>query len=290
MKRRAYIKVCAAAAGSLVWPARAGKGGGSKYVSVMSDIHVGLKWDGRDGAEWLIAALDDLDRNVPHINYALVLGDLTDKGKPEQVQAYLDITAKSRIPAFHALAGNHDNYTAGTFSMIRESTKPYCIEEGNVAIFMISDEHRSRTGKVLPESLAWLEENMERQKDKILIVCSHQMVADTGMRRSTDKKLQLSPQADIQGLLNRYPIALWMNGHEHHAPYSKDLVAVKNGTTFANIASVSHAKGTESSSSYVLELVNGARSIQMHRRDHDRQAFVAEYAVDVPLNQPLKIS
>ena len=76
----------------------------------MSDIHIGRKENGLDGAEWLSQALLDLEKNVDPINYGITLGDITQNGDHNSLAKYVELRNRSSISQWFELAGNHEYF------------------------------------------------------------------------------------------------------------------------------------------------------------------------------------
>lgn len=259
-------------------------------VAVISDLHIGREADGHDGSVWLESALQDYRENLPDVDHGLVLGDLTQQGDAASLDKYIALRDASSISHWRELAGNHEYYNKGVTNFCSKigSTAPSMMDLGTVVIFFISDEANSRQGEVKDESLKWLREKMEANKDKDLIVCSHQLVANT-VRKSNEGVFILHPKKEIARLIEDFPVVLWMCGHEHHAPYSEDSVVEKNGTVFMNVASMNHAYKTGQSASWVLELNAGEKILIARRRNHDKKMFEPEYERRIPLRNAVQL-
>jgi len=263
----------------------------TRRVFVMSDLHIGKIADGRDGAEWLQRALADVAGHLPDVAYGLTLGDITQEGQADGLDAYLQQTRGSDIPKWFELAGNHEyhqGHIANYTTRIR-STDPMLHIDGNIAWFFLSDEKASRIGNLSDATLTWLKDGLTEHRDKIRIVCSHQLVADT-VRRSRESPFQLHPVDKLQRVLDECPVDLWMCGHEHHRPYDRNKIVRKNNTTFINVASMTHAYNTKGSGSTILDFTNGGREIRVRRRDHDQQCFLPELEQTIPLRSACRLS
>lgn len=261
-----------------------------RNVLVLSDIHIGYKDDEVDGAEWFSRAMDELNANQVPIDYAVALGDLVHRADAASYKTYLDIRQKSKISPWFEIAGNHDwsgNETKHFEASVR-SIKPHAHVDGNVAWFFISDEDAGTRGFISDATIDWLRNGLEQHKDDIKIVCTHQLVADT-VRTSTNVDRIIHPKEKIAKVLADFHVDLWMFGHEHHRPYSKEEILRKNGTTFLNVASLSHAYKTKESQSYVLRFEQGAKQILARRRVHDVQDFVKDYDLAIPLDREIRL-
>ncbi len=294
LTRRTFVKclaagVAAATVGRGV-PLLAAEAVKFRQVLVLSDIHIGYQADGVDGAEWFDRALKELKTNQVPIDYAMALGDLAHTATEAAYKTYLDIRNKSQIAKWFEIAGNHEwhgNEVKNYEALVR-SIKPHSYLDGNIAWFFVSDEDAGTPGLMSQETIDWLRSGLEKHKDDVKIVCTHQLVHDT-VRASTNKERCIHPKEKIAKILADFPVDLWMCGHEHHRPYSKEEILRKAGTTFLNVASMSHAYNTKESQSYVLRFEEGAKQITARRRVHDVQDFAKEYDLVIPLNRELRL-
>lgn len=263
----------------------------TRRVLCFSDCHIGFKADGVDGGEWLRRALDELKENKVRVDFACVLGDIAHHATEESFKTYVELRKKSGIETWFELAGNHEyakDVGVKHYESLVRSIKPYSHVDGNVAWFFISDEEAGVPGNLSDESCDWLKKSVAAHQDKVVIVCSHQLVHGT-VRVSESPQRHIHPKEKIAALLDELRVDLWMCGHEHHRPYSKEEIARKGDTTFINIASMSHAYGSKASQSFVLEFTEGEKKIIARRRVHDEQAFDKDYEVEVPLERAVRL-
>jgi 3',5'-cyclic AMP phosphodiesterase CpdA len=262
----------------------------TKRIFVCSDIHIGYEEDGLDGEMWLANALSDLT-NLSPINYALVLGDIAHNGLLEEFQKYRSIREQSRIPEWHELAGNHEYFNediASYYSTVCPYTS-YMVSDGNVVWFLLSDEISGPEGNITDKTFVWFIDQLSKNQDKILIVCTHQCVYGT-IRDSTEDVRYIYPKEMIAEILNRFRIDLWLCGHQHYYPYSSEDMYFDGKTTFINISSLNHSYGTQMSQSVLIDLNQGAQQITARRRSHDLHAFDGRFAVSVPVPFPVTLS
>lgn len=294
LTRRDCLKHIAAGAAAVglvgVQPAIGDKPGNTRQVLVSSDTHIGFKADGVDGAEWLERALSELRENRVQIDYAMALGDISHHATADAFRKYVELRDKSGIDRWFELAGNHEYGPDGLkdYETIVRSAKPYAYVDGNIAWFFISDEAKGVPGNISDETDAWLKKSVADHQDKIVIVCSHQLVHDT-IRQSKQNARHIHPKEKIAELLEAHRVDLWMCGHEHHRPYSHEEITRKDGTTFINVASMSHAYGSKQSQSFLLEFAEGARKIVARRRVHDTQSFAEDYQTEIPLDRAIQL-
>ena len=294
LTRRACVKRIAASAvvmgatGGVV-PARAQER--SRQVLVFSDIHIGHIADGVDGSEWMARALKELRENQIRVDYAMALGDIAHHANADAFKAYKQLKKQSGIETWFELAGNHEYGKEGLedYEAVVRSAKPYAHIDGNLAWFVISDEAKGVPGNISDETFDWLKKAIAENQDKIVIVCSHQLVHNT-IRKSEDAQRYIHPKEKIAEMLKAYRVDLWMCGHEHHRPYSKQEIRRVNNTTFINVASMSHAYGSKESQSFLLQFKQGAKSIVARRRVHDRQEFSIDFETEIPLDREIDLA
>lgn len=199
-----------------------------RRIAVMSDLHIGIKSRGIDGAQWLTRAIDDLNRNLGSIDYGLTLGDITHDGDRRSLIEYLELRDKSRVPRWFELAGNHDHHRDGiaNYGDLVRAPASYTFIDGNVAWIFVSAENNACPGDMSRASLRWLREQLAEHQDKVIILCSHQLPPHT-VRRSNEYIFSMQPRNEIAGILESHPIALHLCGHEHHSPYSSGCIATR---------------------------------------------------------------
>lgn len=276
--------VAAGVLGAVPLLADTDKPSGMRRVLVLSDLHIGRKKEILDGAVWFSRALEDIRKNVGSVSYAVTLGDISQHGRAESIRKYLDVRKKSAIPKWFELAGNHEYRYGGikNYVTLVRNTDPYLFIDGNIVWFFISDEKGGRQGDITDSTVAWLKKNLALNKDKVLIVCSHQIPADT-INKSDKGAYCIHPKEKIADILATRPIDLWLCGHEHHGPYVAANRKRKNNTTFINVASMSHAYGTKKSQSFILEFKQNEKKIMARRRTHDDQCYTPAFDMAIPL-------
>lgn len=262
----------------------------TKRISVCSDIHIGYEEDGLDGEVWFTKALSDLN-NLGTIDYALVLGDIAHNGTSEEFQKYRSIREQSTIPKWYELAGNHEYFNediTSYYSIVCPYTS-YMVSDGNVVWFLLSDEISGPEGNISDKTLVWFIDQLSRNQDKIIIVCSHQCVYGT-VRDSTEDVRYIYPKEMIAEILNRFRIDLWLCGHQHYYPYSSEDMYTDGKTTFINVSSLNHCYGTLMSQSVILDLNQGAQQITAYRRSHDLHAFDNQFTVSIQVPFAIQLS
>ncbi len=210
----------------------------TRCVWAFSDMHAGNATSAAgnvDGAEWLQRACADMKTNGIRVDYALVLGDITANGLAQELDSYLKVRAQSGITNWFELAGNHEYVKDGkiVYQEKIRSAKPYCVVDGNLVWFFLSDEKPGVAGDLSETTLRWLDQKLAEYKDKIIIVCSHQLVYDT-VKTSTKGSMFLNPKEKVSDLLARHHVDVWLSGHEHHTLWTEESMIKKEGTWFIN--------------------------------------------------------
>ena len=263
----------------------------SRHALVLADAHIGLIADSLDGAEWLSRAFSDIRENVLPIDYAVFLGDMVHKGTNKLLDLYIKLRNQSKIVKWFELAGNHDYGINGlkNYNALIRSSKPYSFIDGNIVWFFLSDEAPDVPGYISDATCQWLKESIVHHQDKIIIVCSHQLVYDT-VFASLITSRYIHPKEKLGDILSESTVDLWLCGHAHFKPYSQEAIVRKSGTTFINVASLSHAYGTKESQSFILEFKNNEKKIKARRRVHDNKSFSDKLEVEIPLRSKINFN
>ncbi len=253
----------------------------TKRIFVCSDIHIGHTEDGYDGEAWFSLALADLQSLGP-INYGLTLGDIAHNGMPEEFFKYRALRNASTVPQWHEIIGNHEYFYCDieSYYSIVNPLQSYKVVDGNVVFFMLSDEQDSPVGNISEEILVWFIDQLARNQDKIIVVCTHQLVYGT-IRDSTDSVRYIEPREMIEEILSRYRIDLWLCGHQHYYPFASEDMYYNGETHFINVSSMNHGYSTQMSQSVILDFHEGEKEIMAYRRSHDLALFDSRFTVQV---------
>ncbi|MCG3179539.1 MAG: 3',5'-cyclic adenosine monophosphate phosphodiesterase CpdA [Phycisphaerae bacterium] len=263
----------------------------TRKIWFFADPHIGHESDGRDGGDWLAMDVADLRDNVPDIDYAVCLGDMSHAYKPEQLQGYADIRAGSHIARWFEVCGNHDfrSTRTGDYQRIVRCPRYWTLRDGNVLMIDLPAERGNAAGLFVPEVQAWLRREIAAAPDCIVIVCAHQFPCLT-VERTERPERGLYPSADVERFIRDVRIDLWWGGHIHSGPRTANHIARKWGVTFINAASASHSYNTQRCESFVLELADGSDRAEARCRDHDNARFLPEQSTTVELSRPVKLS
>ncbi|MBD3392808.1 MAG: hypothetical protein GF418_11955 [Chitinivibrionales bacterium] len=298
MKRRRFMRLTAGAFGltlgqaALCIPASS-DAVARRRILVCSDLHIGHSADdsgNKDGEEWFVDGLADLDASAGRIDYATVLGDIAHTGEASEYNSYLQAREQSGITEWYEIAGNHDYWGENTIDEYRElinSHLTFGFIDGNMLWLMLSDEEHSTGGEIGDATHGWVKSMIaEHKPDKNIIICSHQLVYET-VRKSTDHNRYMEPLDNISDILETGAVDLWLSGHQHSMPWTREDRHYDGTTTFLNVASMTHAYDTLESQSFVLEFEQGAPIASARRRVHDKESYAQTLAV--PLRVPVDL-
>ncbi len=262
---------------------------GAKKLWILSDAHIGHEENGKDGAEWLETAVEDM-RSVG-VDYVIFLGDMSHSGRKEQLEAYKSLKKRLKAELWIEFPGNHDSkaVSSGAYHEVLETPYYWRVDIGTITMLSLPAERGNAAGLFVPEVAAWLTEQIGQPRSVDVIICAHQFPANTVYRTERPSR-KLHPERDVEAFLERCggKIRAWFGGHIHSGPRNERYAVKKNGILFVNTGSVSHLYGTQASSSYLLSLEEGNNGITALYREHDSRTFKPEYTVHIPLSQPYR--
>ena len=258
-----------------------------RRIWVFADPHIGHVVDGKDGAEWLEAAIEDVRSNVGRIDYVINLGDMTHASQPGELVRYRDIRDRSGLAPWYEISGNHDftAHRAGLTQSIAGVSRYWSLTDGNLCFFSLPHERCNAAGLFLPEVAAWLRTAMAREAGKNIIMCAHTFPHCT-VESSHKAARSLFPRAFVADFLRDVHVDLWLGGHIHSKPQSEARSHRRDGTTFINVAAVSHVYGRDASLSFILEIEPGSTTMRARCRLHDEKRDRDDWSLDVPLPAP----
>lgn len=256
----------------------------SRRIWALGDAHIGQEADGRDGADWLRLAVDDMRANLQPIDYVLYVGDMTAAYQESELQEFAEIRGQSGLDPWYEVVGNHDfqSTVLGTYDRWIRCPKYWSLLDGNLAIFALPAERCNAAGLFLPEVDAWLRREVVAAAGRNIILCAHSFPYDT-VEHSTRVIRCLYPRAAVARFLEEVRVDLWLGGHIHMRPRTAAWCVRKGPTTFLNAAGVSHAYGTRASTSMLLEIAPGSQRLVIRCRHHETQAFLPEFEATVNL-------
>ncbi|MFH1024690.1 MAG: metallophosphoesterase [Planctomycetota bacterium] len=264
-----------------------------RRVWIFSDLHIGCLSDGWDGDVWMSLAVEDLRRNVGIPDYVIMLGDISHASRPDQIRRYLAVRRASGIRTWFEMVGNHDfrAFQRGHWRRLIGRPFRYLVVDGNLVWVMVSAEQTLANGKLCAVTRDWLGRVMAANRDRNVVMCTHQLVANTVRRTDPDVYWWrvLHPLKWVEKFRKAHPIGAWIGGHEHGPPRDGTLVAMRDDVVFVNVAGLSHVYGTRASIGFIPEMRDGDRAIRVRCREHDAMRDREEFGFVIPLRFPLKL-
>jgi predicted phosphodiesterase len=167
--------------------------------AVISDTH-----DYYDG---LKKQINYINRNYKKFDFVIITGDLSNVGLVSEFEATKDILDKL-IPPYLTLIGNHDLLIDGE-KIYKEmfGSLNYSFEYKNTK-FVLFNNNNWESSKEAP-NLNWLENSLVSTNKLHRILLSH--VAPDDADRFTKSEIN-----SLQGLVDRYGVSYYINGHNHN--------------------------------------------------------------------------
>ncbi len=240
---------------------------GKKLYSfgALSDVH--LQYD--TAQEDFQKALTYLNERE-HVAFTCICGDLTDNGEATDFQTYAEyVNTYSPNTPVYEVTGNHDvQTTQATFDFLKPYTGHdlyYSFTQGDDVFIMFGMKGwASYTGDIFSvESLQWLYETLEANRNKRCIVFQHVPRFD-----GSGKPYPQNPTGDLLNntlgsvfcsLMEHYKNVIWFHGHTH------TKFECQEDTSYAN-----------------YDRMFGCHSVHIPSlavpRDYENDAYVAKYS------------
>ncbi|MBE9184521.1 3',5'-cyclic-AMP phosphodiesterase [Microcoleus sp. LEGE 07076] len=188
-------------------------------VAQITDTHLFAEfdrtWKGLSTAHTLSSVLDRLQQIQPPPDLLLLTGDLSQDETPESYELLASLISPLKIPAYW-IPGNHDNIPV----MQQILDKPPISPEkswklGNWQFLLLSSvEAGCDGGRLSPESLDWLDSQLQQTGDRFVIISLHHhpLAIDCEIMDS----MMLHNAAEFFAIVDRYPqIKIVLCGHIH---------------------------------------------------------------------------
>ncbi|MEZ2246771.1 3',5'-cyclic-AMP phosphodiesterase [Microcoleus sp.] len=147
-------------------------------VAQITDTHLFAEpdrtWKGLSTAHTLKAVLEHLQQIQPQPDLLLLTGDLSQDETPESYELLASLISPLNIPAYW-IPGNHDNFLV----MQQILDKPPISPEkswnlGNWQFLLLSSvEAGCSGGRISPESLDWLDTELQQTGDRAVTIALH---------------------------------------------------------------------------------------------------------------------
>lgn len=183
----------------------------------------------------------------------IITGDLTEDGLVKEYQQAYEVLEQLDVKKLVICSGNHDYRSTGYY-LFRHYFQPEQVVETDEAVFVTLGTARPERndGEVGYRQMVWLNQTLERYKDKMKVVAMHHHVLpvpDTG----TDRILMVDA-GDLLRVINRSEVDLVLCGHRHR-PWIwrlEDFTVVNAGTL-----SSERTRGFFANSYNIIELQEG---------------------------------
>lgn len=232
-------------------------------------------------------AIDDINRNVPDVNIAIVGGDLIHWSRsPRVYDWYVKTRNKSYIKYWYEIAGNHDQKDYDNYQKYIDKDLFYSVTVGNIMIILLSDTNKAADTEIPDRAFSWWREKVIANQDRIIITVTHALLAQSGLFGSIEPTRNIRNSARFADVLKKYRVDIWICGHAHTPHWIDTRVKVKDGlggTLFINVAAIrgNFFKNPESD---ILLFKNGSDRVFIRSRDHEEEEFDDWLGIDFKLS------
>ena len=163
--------------------------------AILNDLHY---MDDECGAFFQNTVVRMLKHTPGGIDFAMILGDLSENGTPAQEGGVKDVFNTLGVP-YHVMPGNHDwNPDTGraAYNDLYPKQTNYTFEHNGVQIVALdsADQNKYKDVAVLPETLQWLADNLPRlDKSKPTVLVTHFPMSSHTIYHVTNAAAVLDP-------------------------------------------------------------------------------------------------
>jgi len=163
---------------------------------------------------------------------------------------------------------------------------------GNILFILLSDEKDSKATYISDESFLWWKEQVEKNRDKIIVIMTHAPLEGGSIIFSdlTDRKILRSER--FLEILRKEKIDLWLSGHLHVPHFFPRTVTKKeklNGTVFVHISSIRpEIGGLKHSESRLFAFYCGTKKVSVFSRNHKKRKWQNRHAKHLELSKTIE--
>lgn len=174
--------------------------------ALITDTHIGNPNNDLD----LQRTVDDINQNMPEIEFVIVSGDVTEFGSDEELTIAKNTLDKLNVPAY-VIPGNHDsNWSeSGTNSFLTIfGTETFGFEHNGYKFFGLPSgpNMRMSPGQIPREGITWLNEQLaQTDKDTPIIFVNHYPMDNS-----------LNNWFEVMDALKPYNVKVMLCGHGHN--------------------------------------------------------------------------
>ena len=174
--------------------------------ALVTDTHIGNPNNDED----LQRTVDDINQNMPEIEFVIVSGDVTEFGSDEELTIAKNILDKLNVPTY-VIPGNHDsNWSeSGTNSFLKIfGTETFGFEHNGYKFFGLPSgpNMRMSPGQIPREGITWFKEQLEQtDKDTPIVFVNHYPMDNS-----------LNNWFEVMDALKPYNVKVFLCGHGHN--------------------------------------------------------------------------
>jgi predicted phosphodiesterase len=239
-------------------------------------------------------AINDINKNVSDIDFAIVAGDIVQQANEEDFDWYLSTKPSSYLKEWYEIAGNHDvKRDNGELYKKKINEKfSYSIIKGNILFIFMSDEITSSETDISDETFNWWKDLVINNQDMIIVTVTHAPLEGSGILFSSFKRRQIKDSKRFTDVLKKYKVDIWLSGHVHVPqwfPYVVGRGERYNGTMFINVAGIRpEALGLKQSESRIMIFVCGSNKVLLKSRNHTGREYNQDLEVVFRLSRQYK--
>jgi Icc protein len=191
-------------------------------LAQLTDFHVRAAEDGDQGADRLAMVVEAVLALDPRPEAVVVTGDLTENGVPAEYERVGELLGPLPMPV-HMLPGNHDDGAVmnAHFPGAGSEADPwsYSTRLGPLRLVACDTTVPGQDGGSLDaRRLAWLANELERERDVPTLLAMHHPPISIGVRALDEIGLPEDDRAALALLLEEHPqVARVVTGHVHTA-------------------------------------------------------------------------
>src|SRR3972149_4581018 len=138
-------------------------------------------------------AINDINKNVSDIDFAIVAGDIVQQANEEDFDWYLLTKPSSYIKEWYEIAGNHDvKWDNGELYKKKINEKfNYSFVKGNILFIFMSDEITSSETDISDETFNWWKDLVINNQDKIIVTVTHAPLEGSEIPFSSFRRRQI---------------------------------------------------------------------------------------------------
>jgi predicted MPP superfamily phosphohydrolase len=224
-------------------------------------------------------AIDDINKNIPDIDFAIVAGDIVDRASETDFDWYLSTKNLSYIKEWYEIAGNHDvKWDNGVLYKKKiDNNFNYSIIKGNILFILMSDELTSSETDISDETFNWWKDLIINNQDKIIVTVTHAPLEGSPILFSSFRRRQIKDSKRFTDVLKKYKVDIWLSGHVHVPQwFPNDIGRIEkyNETMFINVAGIrTEALGLKQSESRILTFICGSNIVLLQSRNHTEKRY-----------------